>query len=324
MRFALSMFLLVLYVGIGFASPSDKNHEGIDLLTKADNLQNLRSADTKPFKIHVTIHAQGIVATPTDGTYDETWVSGEKWERKISFPGFEQEEIGDAASKWISRNLDFQPEVVALTESAVLPRLQLESRESIADFRKAKRDSVEMTCIRTRFKQVPSRELCFDNFSLLVSDEEGAKRFEFSDYVKLGEKMYPRHLRVLYHKKEVLIARMEARGAAPSDNNPIDFRRPPGAVQMTVCDKSAFELLNRVAPHYPEDARSRHVEGTVVIYVLVSGEGKISKMRVLESAGESLDRAATEAVQQWTYRPVECSAISLPFETEISVNFALN
>ena len=322
MRLAVSMFVMAMLSGASFASRSDKVQEGIELLAKATSLQSLRSPNSKPFRLHVTIHAERIVGTPADGTYDEVWLSRDKWQRKIRFPGFEQAEVGDADSEWLSRNLDFQPEVVTLTLSAILPQIELQSQESVADLHRSKSDNTDMSCVRTRFHQVGVRELCFDASGLLLSEEQGNKRFEFGDYERVGDKMYPRHIRVLYNKKEVVTAQVDA-PVLLVDTSAIDFQRPPRAIQLTVCDKSSVELANRVAPHYPEDARSRRIEGTVVMYVLISDVGKIVKIRILESAGDSLDRAATEAVQQWTYKRVACTTKPLPLETEVVVNFTL-
>ena len=322
MRLARSVFLMLVFAVCSFALPPDKGQEGIELLAKAASLQNLHSSDGKPFKLHVTIHAEGIVATPTDGTYDEVWLSRDKWQRKIALPGFQQIEIGDAESKWMSRNLDFEPEVASIVRSAIFPRLELQSQEFVADIHKAKKDNVAVKCVRTELHKFNARDICFNDSGLLTTVEEGNKRFEFSDYLKAGDKMYPRHIRVLYHKKEVLIAHVDT-PVPLADNAAIDFQRPPGAIQLSDCDKSALELINRVAPHYPEEARARHIEGTVVMYTLISGDGRIAKIRVLESAGDSLDRAAMEAIQQWTYKRAACTANALPLETEIAVNFAL-
>ena len=60
------------------------------------------------------------------------------------------------------------------------------------------------------------------------------------------------------------------------------------------------------------------------LYVLLSGEGRVQNTRVLESAGDSLDRATIEAVQQWEYTPANCGKAPLPAETEVQVNFALS
>jgi len=320
MRLAVSMFLVLVFSG--FALPSEKGQEGMEFLAKAASLQSLRSLGAKPFKLQVTIHAQGIVATPTDGTYEEIWLSRDKWQRKISFPGFQQVEIGDTDSKWTSRNLDFEPEVAAVVSSAIQPRIELEPQEFVAGVHKVKRDEMSVNCVRIGLRKVDVRELCFDSSGLLITDEEGNKRFEFSDYLKAGDKMYPRHIRVLYRKKEVLVAHVDA-PVPLADAGAIEFKRPPGAVQLTACDKSSIELANRVAPHYPEDARAKHIEGTVVMYALISGDGRIAKIQILESAGDSLDRAATEAIQQWTYKRVACTSDALPLETEVVVNFTL-
>jgi len=56
--------------------------------------------------------------------------------------------------------------------------------------------------------------------------------------------------------------------------------------------------------------------------VLLSGAGHVQDTRVLESAGDSLDRAAIEAVKQWEYSPANCGT-PLP-EIEVRVNLALS
>jgi len=47
------------------------------------------------------------------------------------------------------------------------------------------------------------------------------------------------------------------------------------------------------------------------------------KIRVLESAGGNLDKAATDAVRQWTFAPLTCGAASLPSEIEVRINYTL-
>lgn len=57
--------------------------------------------------------------------------------------------------------------------------------------------------------------------------------------------------------------------------------------------------------------------------MLLSGAGHVQDTRVLESAGDSLDRAAIEAVKQWEYSPANCGT-PLPAEIEVRVNLALS
>lgn len=322
MRYVGCILFVTMVMGACVASDSDQR-EGSELIAKAAATQNLRSPDAKPFRLHVKVHAQTVVATPTDGTYDETWLSSDKWRHEIAFPGFDQVEVGDTDSKWLSRNLDFQPRVVTLLEQAIFVRLSLLPLETISEVRNKKRDGTALRCVRLQFTHSPSRELCFDPSGALVSVETGEQRFEYGEYVKLGDRVLPKTIRVLEKRKEVLTISVED-PTPVSDSDLKAFKHPAGSLQLAICERSQGELIKKVPPHYPQEARSNHVQGTVVLYVLLSGEGRVQNTRVLESAGASLDRAAVEAVQQWVYSPVSCGRIPLPTETEIQVNFALS
>jgi len=85
------------------------------------------------------VHARRVVATPAERTCAESSISAEKWRREIAFPGFEQVEVGDAGSKWTSRNLDFQPRVVSLMERSILVRFDLLAQEEVGEVRSPKK-----------------------------------------------------------------------------------------------------------------------------------------------------------------------------------------
>ncbi len=62
-------------------------------------------------------------------------------------------------------------------------------------------------------------------------------------------------------------------------------------------------LVNR-RPPYPLLARRRGYQGTVVLKVLVTREGKVSKLEVEKSSGyKILDKAAMRAVKSWLFDP---------------------
>jgi TonB family protein len=322
MRYVCCILFATMIVGACVASDSDQR-EGSEMLAKAATTQNLRSHDAKPFRLHVRVHAQTVVATPTDGTYDEIWLSSDKWRREIAFPGFDQVEVGDADSKWLSRNLDFQPRVVSLMEQAVLMGLSLLPLETVGEVHNKKKDGTAFRCVRLQFPHSLSREMCLNPSGALASVEAGDRRFEYGEYTKFGDKIFPKAIHVFEKGKNLLNINVED-PVAVTDPDPKEFKHPAGALQFANCERSQGELIKKVPPHYPQEARSNHVQGTVVLYVLLSGEGRVQNTRVLESAGDSLDRATIEAVQQWEYTPANCGKAPLPTETEVQVNFALS
>ena len=81
-------------------------------------------------------------------------------------------------------------------------------------------------------------------------------------------------------------------------------------------------LLERVEPQYPEAARQQHIQGPVVLNVLVGATGQVREASVI-SGDPLLAKAATDAVRQWRFNPHRLDGKAVEFETRITVNFAL-
>jgi len=62
-------------------------------------------------------------------------------------------------------------------------------------------------------------------------------------------------------------------------------------------------VIGDVRIPYPEDARSRGIEGTVVLAVLVDETGKVQTVKILSGPGAGLDQAAAKAVERIRFRP---------------------
>jgi protein TonB len=81
--------------------------------------------------------------------------------------------------------------------------------------------------------------------------------------------------------------------------------------------------IRKVDPAYPEAARSGHVQGSVVMQVIIDKEGKIKDVNVLSGPPELTD-AAVVAVRQWQYKPSFLMGRQVEVETQILINFNLN
>ena len=62
-------------------------------------------------------------------------------------------------------------------------------------------------------------------------------------------------------------------------------------------------LLERVEPHYPEDARRKGIGGQVGLELTVGKDGRVTAVRVLKPAGFGFDDEAVEAAEQFKFRP---------------------
>ena len=81
-------------------------------------------------------------------------------------------------------------------------------------------------------------------------------------------------------------------------------------------------LIHQVAPVYPPTAREHHVEGIVVLQVLIGTDGRVRNLKPL-SGPKELIPAAIGAVQQWRYQPYLLNGQPMEVDTQITVNFTL-
>ncbi len=85
----------------------------------------------------------------------------------------------------------------------------------------------------------------------------------------------------------------------------------------------AAHLLTAPAPHYPKLASIAHVEGEVIVQVVVARDGRVEATRVLE--GPRLLRSAAEhAIRRWRYRPYVVDGKPTDVATIVTVNFRLS
>ncbi|MBN1101911.1 MAG: energy transducer TonB [Deltaproteobacteria bacterium] len=78
------------------------------------------------------------------------------------------------------------------------------------------------------------------------------------------------------------------------------------------------------APEYPEVARRRGYEGTVMLDLLVNREGRVSDVRLSRSCGfPLLDRAAMTAVKGWFFEPATRGAEPAEMWVKVPIRFEL-
>jgi len=87
-------------------------------------------------------------------------------------------------------------------------------------------------------------------------------------------------------------------------------------------DVASTYLLQRVEPQYPDEAKQRSIQGSVLLDAVVGADGTVRGLNPL-SGDPRLRGAAIEAVQQWHYKPYLVNGTPVDFETTITINFTL-
>lgn len=65
----------------------------------------------------------------------------------------------------------------------------------------------------------------------------------------------------------------------------------------------APELLKKVPPVYPDEAKKALIQGVVELQVTTDKEGNVAKAEVMRSESSLLSQASLDAVKQWKYAP---------------------
>ena len=84
----------------------------------------------------------------------------------------------------------------------------------------------------------------------------------------------------------------------------------------------AGNIISKVNPVYPPEAKQAGTQGTVRLAVDIGPDGKVVSVNA-ESGPDGLVQAAVEAVKQWTYRPVLLNGQAVEVTTTVDVNFTL-
>jgi TonB family protein len=84
----------------------------------------------------------------------------------------------------------------------------------------------------------------------------------------------------------------------------------------------AGNVVSKVNPVYPQEAKDAKVQGTVVLDAVIGKDGNIRSLQIV-SGPEELTKSAWEAVKQWTYKPYLLNGNPTEVETTITVNYSL-
>ena len=83
-------------------------------------------------------------------------------------------------------------------------------------------------------------------------------------------------------------------------------------------------LVRSSQPIYPQAARRNKIQGSVLLYVTVSPEGKVQSSFPIASPSPLLTGAAEECVKDWAYKPWELNGSPVQMSTTLQLNFLLN
>ena len=74
---------------------------------------------------------------------------------------------------------------------------------------------------------------------------------------------------------------------------------------------------------YPARAQKAHMQGLVVVEMIVTEKGEPTDLRVVESAGETLDQAVIDAVKTWRFEPAQKQGLKVRVRWPVRQRFQI-
>jgi TonB family protein len=96
---------------------------------------------------------------------------------------------------------------------------------------------------------------------------------------------------------------------------------PAGVLELSP-EVAEGSLLYRVEPEYPEEARQRQMQGSVLLDVRMGREGTVQTVNAVSGQGLLAD-AAIAAVKQWRFKPRMVKGQPAEMQTKVILNFRL-
>ena len=97
-----------------------------------------------------------------------------------------------------------------------------------------------------------------------------------------------------------------------------------GTVGMQPTTKASPSYLSNPIPPYPEAAKRRGVEGTVILSVAVDKTGVANLVEIEKSSGSRiLDETAIKTVKRWKFKPATFAGVPVDSTAEVPITFRL-
>ncbi len=111
-------------------------------------------------------------------------------------------------------------------------------------------------------------------------------------------------------------------GVAAALNGQQSAPTPPSRIRVGG-NVQQSNLITKVTPSYPPDAKAARIQGIVHLAVIIGKDGTVQNIEIL-SGEPLLIPAATDAVKQWVYKPTLLNGNPVEVITSVDVNFTLS
>jgi TonB family protein len=308
--------------------PKDPNA----LMQLAARVNGLGSPDMKPWHVKANYQTFDADGKPKDqGVFEEWWASPDKYKINYTSPSFNQVQYHTGDKTWSTGDTGWVPFRDDMVERYLVHPLP-------------KIDKVEMLYYAVRSRKVgrvtllcdesavpphdypdPRARLCFDDQKPMLRLVEPHENIFvlFNDIVRVKD----------HYVDKNIVVEDSVHPIVKVDVTTLDFPNGFDESLLTVPASAQSEdhltlearsmtgrKLSGDEIRYPITARSKGVQGTVLLAAIISKSGDIANLEVI-SGPEELRKSSIDAVKTWKYTPYLLNGQPVEVRTVIDVDY---
>jgi TonB family protein len=320
-QFAVPVAVCAVMTIVSYAGDKD---DSAQTFRKAAELMDIRSPESTPFELDANVQIRGSEGKSIPGSYKLTWVSPSEWREELSFYGYARVRVGGQERYWQQRSSDFEPlQNIELSEALDFVS-SLRDEKSPGKFKTRKVSGTALDCAEGGSPR--KREYCFSGSDPLLMLEDVPSspndyQFVYSDFQTFEQRRFPSRIEVRVGQTTLAVFSVER---LTGIEKPADFVPAVGSsLWLTCSNPQPPRLIHSENAVYPEQEKLTHHQGRVAVYAVITENGSLQNLHVLDSPSQGMSDAALAAARQWKYEPRRCGDAATSTETVLDFFFGL-
>jgi TonB family protein len=303
------------------------------IMALGSKLNGLDGTEIPPWHIKATYQefdSKGKLSG--SGSYEEFRISDKSYKRTYASPAFTQTDYATERGLYRSGNQDWpgrEETQVQIYLTAPIP-LELGVPNTALKNQDLAVGATHRRCVISKLPRVFPVEsaYCFEPdrpILRLAMSPDGQSQLLYNNVVLFQGHFVAQDVEVTRRNRPVLTIHIDELRSLPGAiefNPPADVTQPIGGKIVLPEGTTSSLLLVQVLPVYPTSAKEMHVDGTVIMHVVVGQNGAVKSAGVI-SGPTALRASALDAVRLWTYRPFVLLGEATEIETDVRVIFSL-
>jgi TonB family protein len=259
----------------------------------------------------------------TSGKYWLLWNSREDWAERIDIGPYSDLLVAKGETQFRTSNSHIENVWTVYAREAFDPQFSWRNGVdwTLISAENDKIHGLRVECATFKRHSSGALKACIDVDTKDVVYLDQPASIWYSQFELFNGRRYPRHIEAAEGSTVFLSADVTA--ISPFVRTPEVRAGMDQQPNCTAAELTGGDIKTQVPPKYPSVALNRGLSGTVGMLVDIDEEGNVKIKGVFQSAGQSLDDAAKEAVSQWKYSPFMCRGVNVSTNTVITVNFSM-